>query len=66
MKRNKTLLPILLLITGIAAAEYLLMIVLETLRLSGTLENVTDSLSLVIVLSPLFYLLYRSHKALLE
>ena len=66
MERKKTIVLILLLITGIAAAEYLIMTTVEMSGLSGTAEKVVDSLSLVVLLSLVFYLLYKSQRALLE
>ncbi len=66
MKRKRTIILILLLITGIAAAEYLIMTIVEMYGLSGAAEKVVDSLSLIVLLILVFRILYKSQKALLE
>ncbi len=64
MKKNNAFVLILLLIICVATAEYLILVFLEMFGLSGTLGNVVDSLSLIVILSPFFYLLYNIQNSL--
>lgn len=62
--RRKLLKKLLLIIIIVATAEYLVMVFLERSGLSGNTKNLVDSLSLVIVLAPFFYLMYRGDRSL--